>query len=498
MILSSENILLIGSMMLILSVLTTKTSARFGIPTLLLFLVVGMLAGSDGPGGIHFSDPKLVQFIGSLSLCFILFSGGLDSRMQDVKPILGPGILLSTVGVIISAGLVGVFAMMVAGFTLLEGLLLGAIVSSTDAAAVFSIIRSMGVGLKGRLRPLLEFESGSNDPMAYFLTIAFIYLIVHPGASFVNLIPMFLKNMMLGAVMGFVMGRTMHFIFLRIRLDVDGLYSVLLIAMVLFTFSVTEFIGGNSFLAVYISAFVLGNKDFLHKRSLTKHFEGTAWLMQIVLFLTLGLLVDPSQIWPLAGIGLLISLFLIFVARPLSVHFCLRFFNINHRTRAFVSWVGLRGAVPIVFATYPLTAHIEKASLIFNLVFFITITSVIIQGTSLPMVARWLHLLVPDKTRKKSLLDKELASKIKSLVVEFEVLPGFFCIGKSISEIGVPRNVMIVMVNRNDELVSPEKIIMIEPYDKLMIMAENKDLLEEIYRNLSIGKRHEKPAASPF
>jgi cell volume regulation protein A len=268
--------------------------------------------------------------------------------------------------------------------------------------------------------------------------------------------------------------------------------------MVLFTFSVTEFIGGNSFLAVYISAFILGNKDFLHKRSLTKHFEGTAWLMQIVLFLTLGLLVDPSQIWPLAGIGLLISLFLIFVARPLSVHFCLRFFKINLRTRTFVSWVGLRGAVPIVFATYPLTAHIEKASLIFNLVFFITITSVIIQGTSLPMVARWLHLLVPDKTRKKSLLDKELASKIKSLVAEFEVLPGFFCIGKSIIEIGVPRNVMIVMVNRNDELVSPEKIVMIEPYDKLMIMAENKDLLEEIYRNLSIGKKPEKPIPSPF
>lgn len=498
MTLSSGNILLIGSLMLILSVLTTKTSARFGIPTLLLFLVVGMLAGSNGPGGIRFSDPGLVQFIGSLSLCFILFSGGLDSRWQDVKPIIGPGILLSTLGVVITTGLVGVFTMMVAGFTLIEGLLLGAIVSSTDAAAVFSIIRSMGVGLKGHLRPLLEFESGSNDPMAYFLTIAFIYLIIHPGASFIELIPMFLQNMVLGAIVGFVMGKVMHFIFLRIRLDIDGLYSVLLIAMVLFTFSITDFIGGNSFLAVYISAFVLGNKDFLHKRSLTKHFEGSAWLMQIVLFLTLGLLVNPSQIFPLAGIGLLIALFLIFVARPLSVHFCLRIFGINHRTRAFVSWVGLRGAVPIVFATYPLTAHIAKAPLIFNLVFFITITSVMIQGTTLTRVARWLHLLVPDKSRKKSMLDKELASKIKSLVVEFEVLPGFYCIGKSIMDIGVPRNVMIVMVNRNDALITPENITFIEPYDKLMIMAENKDLLEEIYRNLSIGKRHEKLVPSPF
>jgi cell volume regulation protein A len=498
MTLSSENILLIGSLMLIFSVLTTKTSARFGIPTLLLFLVVGMLAGSEGPGGINFSDPKLVQFIGSLSLCFILFSGGLDSRLQDIKPILWPGILLSTVGVIISTVLVGVFAMMVAGFTLMEGILLGAIVSSTDAAAVFSIIRSMGVGLKGRLRPLLEFESGSNDPMAYFLTIGFIYLIIHPGTSIAFLIPMFFKQMLLGAAIGYGMGKMMHFVFLRIRLDIDGLYSVLLIAMVLFTFSITDFIGGNSFLAVYISAFVLGNKDFLHKRSLTKHFDGTAWLMQIVLFLTLGLLVSPSKIWPLAGIGLLISLFLIFVARPLSVHFCLRFFNINHRTRAFISWVGLRGAVPIVFATYPLTAHIEKASLIFNLVFFITITSVMIQGTSLPIVARWLHLLVPDKSRKKSLLDKELASKIKSLVVEFEVLPGFVCIDKFIAEIGVPHNVMIVMINRNDVLVTPEKTTLIEPYDKLIIMAENKDLLEEIYRNLSIGKRQEKIIATAF
>lgn len=492
MTLSSENILLIGSLMLILSVLTTKTSTRFGIPTLLLFLVVGMLAGSDGPGGIYFSDPKIVQFIGSLSLCFILFSGGLDTRWHEIKPILLPGILLSTVGVIISAVLIGVFVMMVSDFTLTEGLLLGAIVSSTDAAAVFSIIRSMGVGLKGRLRPLLEFESGCNDPMAYFLTIAFIYLLNHPSDSILYLIPLFLKNMLVGAAVGYGMGRMMHFVFLRIRLDIDGLYSVLLIAMVLFTFSATEYLGGNSFLAVYISAFILGNRDFLHKRSLTKHFDGTAWLMQIVLFLTLGLLVYPSKIWPLAGLGLLISLFLIFVARPLSVHFCLRFFNINLRTRAFVSWVGLRGAVPIVFATYPLTAHIEKAPLIFNLVFFITVTSVLIQGTSLPIVAKWLHLLVPDKSRKKSLLDKELTSKIKSLVAEFEVLPGFLCIGKSIGEIYVPRNVMIVMINRNDSLITPDTIISIEPFDKLIIMAENKDVLEETYRNLSIGRKPEK------
>ncbi|NWJ51356.1 MAG: potassium/proton antiporter [Bacteroidetes bacterium] len=492
MVLTSENILLIGSVMLIISVIGAKTSSRFGIPTLLLFLIVGMFAGSEGPGGIAFADSKTAQFIGSISLCLILFSGGLDSRWHDMKPILWPGLLLSTIGVIISAFTVAFFVTLVTGFTFMEGLLLGAIVSSTDAAAVFSILRSMGMGLKGHLRPLLEFESGSNDPMAFFLTIAVAYLLSHPGASIVHLIPMFFQQMIIGAVAGYGMGRLMHFLLIKIRLDVDGLYSVLLIAMVLFTFSFTSFIGGNSFLAVYISAFVLGNRDFLHKRSLTKHFDGQAWLMQVVLFITLGLLVFPSQIWPLAGIGLLISLFLIFIARPLAVFFCLSFFKVNIRTRVFVSWVGLRGAVPIVFATYPLTEGISKAPIIFNLVFFITVSSVLIQGTSLPIVAKWLHLLVPDKARKKSILEKELTRRLKSLIAEYEVQEGFSCVGKSLVNIGIPGNVMIVFINRNDSYITPEGSTIIEIGDKLMIMAESKAALDAMFRCLITGKKADK------
>jgi potassium/hydrogen antiporter len=478
--------------MLIISVVGAKTSSRFGIPTLLLFMVVGMFAGSEGPGGIAFADPKVAQFIGSISLCLILFSGGLDSRWRDIKPILWPGLLLSTIGVVISAFAVGLFVMWITNFTFLEGLLLGAIVSSTDAAAVFSILRSMGMGLKGHLRPLLEFESGSNDPMAFFLTIAIAYLLSHPGASIAHLIPMFFQQMIVGAAAGYGMGRLMHFLLIKIRLDVDGLYSVLLIAMVLFTFSFTSFIGGNSFLAVYISAFVLGNRDFLHKRSLTKHFDGQAWLMQVVLFITLGLLVFPSHIWPLAGIGLLIALFLIFVARPLAVFFCLSFFKINIRTRTFVSWVGLRGAVPIVFATYPLTEGVSKASVIFNLVFFITVSSVLIQGTSLPLIAKWLHLLVPDKARRKSILEKELTRRLKSLIAEYEVKEGFACVGKSLVNIGIPGNVMIVFINRDDSYITPEGSTIIEVGDKLMIMGESKDALDQMFRCLIAGKKADK------
>ncbi len=481
--------------MLIVSVISAKTSSRLGIPTLLLFLVIGMLAGSDGPGGISFTDPKAVQFIGSISLCLILFSGGLDSRWKDMKPIIWQGVFLSTVGVVISAFAVALFVMAVTDFTFTEGLLLGAIVSSTDAAAVFSILRSMGMGLKGHLRPLLEFESGSNDPMAFFLTIAVVFLLSHPSASVVHLIPMFFQQMIIGALAGYGLGILMHFLLVNIKLDVEGLYSVLLISLVMFTFAFTDFIGGNSFLAVYISGFVLGNRDFLHKRSLTKHFDGQAWFMQVILFLTLGLLVFPSHIWPLAGIGLLISLFLIFIARPLAVFFCLSFFKVNLRTRTFISWVGLRGAVPIVFATYPLTAGVAKAPLIFNLVFFITVTSVLIQGTSLPLVAKWLHLLVPDKTRKKSMLEKELKMRLQSTVTEYEVKEGFSCVGKSLVNLGVPHNVLILLIKRNDSYITPDGSTVIEVGDKLMIMAETQDALEEMFACLvtGIGKKKDKP-----
>ena len=259
---SPENILLLGSLLLFLSIIASKTSFKLGIPTLILFLVVGMLAGSDGPGGIYFYDPKIAQLLGVVALTFILFSGGLETKWESVKPVLWQGVSLSTLGVLITAITVGIFCCYMLDYSIYEGMLLGAIVSSTDAAAVFSILRSKSVGLKGILRPLLELESGSNDPMAYFLTVSLIYLISEPDASLIALIPRFFKGMVLGAICGYALGKAMIWTINRIKLDIDGLYPVLILALVFFTFSFTDFIGGNGFLAVYIAAIILGNSNF--------------------------------------------------------------------------------------------------------------------------------------------------------------------------------------------------------------------------------------------
>ena len=365
--LTIENILLVGSLLLFVSVIVGKTSYKFGVPTLLLFLAIGMLAGSDGIGGIRFDNPQIAQFIGIVSLNFILFSGGLDTNWTSVKPILKEGLVLSTFGVLLTALSLGTFVWLVTDFTIYESMLLGSIVSSTDAAAVFSILRSKNLALNTNLRPTLELESGSNDPMAYVLTIAFLTLVINQDQSLASIVPLFIQQMIIGGIAGFAFGKLSKFIINRIKLDFEGLYPVLVIALMFITFSATEFVGGNGFLAIYICAVYLGNQDLIHKKTILKMYDGLAWLMQIVLFLTLGLLVFPSQVFPYMGIGLLISLFLIFVARPVSVFLSLMFFKMKLKRRFYISWVGLRGAVPIVFATYPLLAGIDKANMIFNI-----------------------------------------------------------------------------------------------------------------------------------
>src|SRR5690606_20742215 len=281
-------------------------------------------------------------------------------------------------------------------------------------AAVFSILRSKSLALKTNLRPTLELESGSNDPMAYVLTIAFLTLVVNQDQSLVSVIPLFFQQMILGGIAGFAFGRLSKIIVNSIKLDFEGLYPVLVIALMFITFSATDFVGGNGFLAIYICAVYLGNQDLIHKKTILKMFDGIAWLMQIVLFLTLGLLVFPSQVFPYMGIGLLISIFLILVARPVGVFLSLMFFKMKLRRRFYISWVGLRGAVPIVFATYPLLAGIEKANMIFNIVFFISVTSILIQGTTLSIVAKWLQVAIPEQAKPISEFDKLILDLPKS------------------------------------------------------------------------------------
>jgi potassium/hydrogen antiporter len=407
MTLNIDNIILFGSLLLFAGILATRTT-KYGVPVLLLFLAVGMVAGSDGPGGIYFYDPKMAKFIGIIALCFILFSGGLETKWTDIRPVIWQGISLSTLGVVLTALIIGILVSLLTPLTLTEGLLLGSIVSSTDAAAVFSILRSKSIGLKGNLRPLLELESGSNDPMAYFLTIIFTFLLTSRDASCLTLIIMFFRQMLIGGAAGYIMGIVMHRTLNWIRLEYDGLYSVLLITLMLLTFSLTDLTGGNGFLAVYISACILGNRDFVHKKSLVKHFDGQAWLMQGIMFITLGLLVFPTHLLPIIGTGLLISFVLILVARPLSVFLSLMGSRTGYRNKIFVSWVGLRGAVPIILATYPLTAGVGKADTIFNLVFFISVTSILIQGTTIPFMAKRLKLSVPGHDMKQSVQDEQI------------------------------------------------------------------------------------------
>jgi len=485
MTISLDNILLLGSILLFIGLLGSRTT-KYGIPVLLLFIVVGMLAGSDGPGGIYFYNPETAKFIGAVALSFILFSGGLETRWNDIKPVVWQGLTLSTAGVILTAAVVGIFVTLVTNLSLLEGLLLGSIVSSTDAAAVFSILRSKQVALKGNLRPLLELESGSNDPMAYFLTICFTFLHTNKDVSYTSLILLFVRQMALGGLIGYLMGVVMHRTINWIKLDYDGLYSVLLITLMIFTFSFTEFIGGNAFLSVYISACVLGNRSFIHKKSLIKHFDGQAWLMQGIMFITLGLLVFPKQLVPFIGLGLLISLILILVARPLSIYICLLGFRISNRKKMFISWVGLRGAVPIVLATYPLTAGIEKSNIIFNLVFFISITSILIQGTTLSLIAKWLNLTLPAQLRKFSTFEKELPIKGRSIMVQTTIESYCPCINKSLVEITGGNNITIASIERDGKYFTPDGTTKLQKGDRLSVLADSQETISRFYKTLGI------------
>jgi cell volume regulation protein A len=472
--------------LVLISVIAGRTIRRLGVPTLIFFLIVGILAGSEGIGGIHFDNAGLAQFIGIVALNFILFSGGLDTNWQSIKPILWRGVSLSTIGVFLTALSVGAFMHFVFGFTLAEGMLLGSVVSATDAAAVFSILRTKGIGLKGYLRPVLELESGSNDPMAYFLTISLTTIVASGTTNFGELVPLFLKEFILGGALGYIMGKGSVWLINKIQLETDGLYPVLTLGLALFTYSFTLFTGGNGFLAIYLCAVIMGNSNMIHKRSLIKFYDGQAWLMQIILFLTLGLLVFPSRIIPLIGPGLLISAFLIFVARPIGVFIALVFFKSNIRSKLFISWVGLRGSVPIVFATYPVLAGIPKAELIFNLVFFISVTSVLLQGTTLSYVAKLLHVAVPAKAKRRIGLDFETRDNLKTELQEIILTEDSKAIGKRIVDLQIPATVNILAVKRSDIYIVPNGSTLLQENDILSVLAEDDHALESLAQALGV------------
>lgn len=473
----AEYILVGGAILLFASILASKISDRFGIPALLLFLLVGMLAGSEGIGGIYFDDPAIAQFVGIVALAFILFSGGLDTHWPTARPILKYALTLSTLGVLITAVITGLFVQALLGVTLIEGLLVGAIPSSTDAAAVFSILRSRSLSLKGRLKPLLELESGSNDPMAVLLTIGILQWLTQPTTSLWSMAALFVMQMALGAILGYALGRAIPFLANRLRLGYEGLYPVFTLAMVLLTYGLTSWVGGNGFLAVYLAGLVAGNHDFVHKRSLTRFHDGVAWLMQIGMFLTLGLLVFPSQLWPVANTALLVALCLMFVARPVSVFLCLlptRYFSL--REKLFISWVGLRGAAPIMLATFPFLAGVAQANFVFNVVFFVVLTSVLLQGTSLPLVAKWLRVDAPLAPRRAFPLEYTHVDGLTSEIKEITIGQGSPAAGKAIVALGLPDDFLIVLVARDNEFIVPSGGMTLLAGDRLLVISEPESL----------------------
>ena len=371
--------------------------------------------------------------------------------------------------------------------TFAESLLLASVMSSTDSASVFSILRSRGLRLKENLRPLLELESGSNDPMAYMLTILLIQIIQSGDMSFSQAALMLLQQFAVGAVAGYLLGRLALHVINRLNIDNEALYPILLVACVFFIFAFTDLCKGNGYLAVYLAGLVIGNRKMLHKKSIVTFFDGFAWLFQLIMFLALGLLVNPKELLPVAGIGLLVGGAMILLTRPLSVWLCLLpFRKMSGKAKIYVSWVGLRGAVPIIFATYPLLAGIDHAHLIFNIVFFITILSLLIQGTTVNYSALLLGL-GKVVTKKKKEFGIELPDEIKSTMLELDVTPAMLTGGDRLMEIDLPDNTLVVMVKRQGRFFVPSGNTHLTAGDKLLLISDSADDLKALRQKQIAG-----------
>lgn len=488
---SGEGVVLIGAIILFFSILAGKAGYRMGLPTLLLFLAVGMLFGSDGLG-IQFSSPKITQFIGMLALCIILFSGGMDTKVDEIKPVAIPGVVLATVGVLLTTIVTGTFIYYLTNatndysvLTYPQSLLLGAVMSSTDSASVFSILRSKGIHLKEKLRPMLELESGSNDPMAYMLTIMLISYIELGGMKIQDALLALGLQLVVGAVLGYILGRITVWVINHINIQNGSLYPILLLSTALFVFGMTSLCKGNGYLAVYIAGLIVGNNKIMHKKSISTFFDGFGWLWQIVMFLTLGLLVNPHELFPVAGIGLSIGAFMILIARPLSVFITLLpFKHFSFKGKLYISWVGLRGAVPIIFATYPLLAGIDHASMFFNIVFFITILSLLLQGTTVAWFAKILGLI--DKDVKKSVFNFDLPDEIRSEMGEVEITPEMLTNGCRLIDLALPEHSLVVLIKRNESFFIPRGSTTLVGGDILLIISDDKSSMEEMKARIGI------------
>jgi potassium/hydrogen antiporter len=478
-----EYFLIVFSFLVLISIAIAKFSENVGLPYLILFIGIGMLAGSEGLFGIPFTDPGIAQSIGLVALVFILFSGGLETHWSSVKGVFKEAVALSTLGVLVTALFVGLFLNLVFHFDLLQALLLGAIISCTDAAAVFSTLRSRNLSLKGKINSLLELESGSNDPMAVFLTLGLIQLINIPGTGYLKIILSFFLQMGLGGILGFAFGKIMVVVINNLKLRHDGIYPVFSLAFACFIYGFTALLGGSGFLAVYIAGIVVGNESFVQKKSMVRFFDGLAWLSQICMFLTLGLLVYPSRLLSVFAIGMAVSVFLIFIARPVTVFLSLSFSQFKWNEKAFISWVGLRGAVPIILATFAMIAKIPNADLIFSIVFFIVLTSVLIQGWTLSPVAKFFKVDAPLPKKKNYPIEFAPVEGTNTELVDLFVPRNADIAGKTIVELGLPKDCLIAMINRDENFLVPSGGTVLEEGDIILILINRNNLaqIKEIF-----------------
>ena len=477
--LTSENILLLGSVLVFCSILISKTGYKFGMPALLMFLLVGMIFGSDGLG-LQFGNVGQAQFIGMMALSVILFTGGMDTKLKEIRPVLYSGVVLSTAGVLLTTLLTGLFIFFISHWSGLDiymsltvSLLLAATMSSTDSASVFSILRSQKMNLRYNLRPMLELESGSNDPMAYMLTVVLIQMAGISDMGIGRIVFDFAVQFALGGAAGFILGKFAAWVVNRSKLENASLQSILMLSVVFFTFTVTEALKGNGYLAVYIAGIVVGNAKIQGRRDVQTFFDGLTWLFQIVMFLTLGLLVNPHELLAVAPVALLIGLFMIVAARPLSVFICLLpFKGLSSKARLFVSWIGLRGAVPIIFATYPVVAQVEHSDQIFNIVFFITLLSLVVQGSTVSWAARKLSLDMPIE-KKGNDFGVELPEEINSTLRDMVVTDAMLASGARLADLNLPEKTLVMIVKRGNKYIVPNGKLELKRGDKLLLISED-------------------------
>jgi cell volume regulation protein A len=471
----ANQLIFIAALLFLFSIVASAGASRVGAPLLLVFLVLGMLAGEDGPGGIRFNDFRITYIVGSIALAVILFDGGLRTKAESFLAGLRPALVLATLGVVMTAAVTGAFAAWVLRLDLTQGLLIGAIVGSTDAAAVFALLQSHGMELKRRVAATLEIESGSNDPMAIFLTVALVDLLAHGGSPSWSLAWLFVQQMGLGLLLGLAGGRALAWLINRLPLA-PGLYALLALAGGLFVFAATGMLGGSGFLAIYVAGLVLGNQRLHSANNILRVHDGMAWLGQIAMFLVLGLLVNPSELIKLAPAALAIALVLMLFARPLAVVLSLLPFRFPRAETLFVSWVGLRGAVPIVLALFPLMAGLEEARLYFNIAFFVVLVSLTVQGWTVAPLARRLNLELPPTADPVQRVELELADESGDELVAFRVSPESLAAGSRMEGLVFPKGVRVIGVARAGVLRDPAQVQTLMPGDAVYVFMRGEDV----------------------